>query len=142
MLVINDINLFQHSVVLHIEISHLICTANQMAGFYVKCNTGLKWIKQATSVLPNITLIAKITHLKIWKYLLNVTKVEARDVTIVSYIYNLQTTVFKYILLFYIFIFSYFFLDCCLIISDIYFSWAIGYFFEFTFTSETLFTLL
>ena len=64
MLVLNDINLFQPSVAFHTEISYLICTAIQMACFYVKCNTGLKWVKQATSVLPNITLIAKITHLK------------------------------------------------------------------------------
>ena len=34
---------FQPSVTFHIEASHLICIANQMAGFYVKFNTGLKW---------------------------------------------------------------------------------------------------
>ena len=27
------------------QTSHLIYTANQMAGFYMECNTGLKWIK-------------------------------------------------------------------------------------------------
>ena len=26
------------------ETSHLFCTANQMAGFYMECNTGLKWV--------------------------------------------------------------------------------------------------
>ena len=29
----------------HIETSQLIRTANQMTGFYKKCNTGLKWVK-------------------------------------------------------------------------------------------------
>ena len=38
-------NPFQPSVVFHIETSHLICTANQITGFYVKCNPGLKWVK-------------------------------------------------------------------------------------------------
>ena len=34
---------FQPSVVFHIENNHLTCSANQMNGFYIKCNTGLKW---------------------------------------------------------------------------------------------------
>ena len=34
---------FIPSVAFHIETSHLICRANQMTGFYIKCNTGLKW---------------------------------------------------------------------------------------------------
>ena len=34
---------FQPSVAFHIETRHLICTANQMTGFYMKCNTGLEW---------------------------------------------------------------------------------------------------
>ena len=33
---------FQCSIAFHIETSHLICTANQMIGFYMKCNTDLK----------------------------------------------------------------------------------------------------
>ena len=33
---------FQPRVVFYIETSHLIYTANQMTGFYMKCNTGLK----------------------------------------------------------------------------------------------------
>ena len=40
-----QINQFQPSVTFRIETSHLICTANQMTGFYMKCNTGLKWVK-------------------------------------------------------------------------------------------------
>ena len=34
-----DINLFHSSVLFHKETNHLICTANQVAGFYMKCNT-------------------------------------------------------------------------------------------------------
>ena len=40
-------NLFTHFSLLlrfQIETSHLICTANQLTGFYMKCNTGLKWV--------------------------------------------------------------------------------------------------
>ena len=35
----------QPSVAFHIEISHLICQANQMTGFYMKCSTGLIWVR-------------------------------------------------------------------------------------------------
>ena len=35
----------QPSDVSHIETSHLIHSANQMAGFYMKHNNGLKWVK-------------------------------------------------------------------------------------------------
>ena len=43
----NEINLslvapYQSSVAFYIDTSHLICTANQMTGFCLKCNTGLK----------------------------------------------------------------------------------------------------
>ena len=37
---------FQFSVTFHIEHSHLICSANQMTGFYMKCNAGLKRVKR------------------------------------------------------------------------------------------------
>ena len=39
------INPFQSTVTFHIETNHLICTANQMTGFYMKCKTGVKWVK-------------------------------------------------------------------------------------------------
>ena len=45
-------NQFYPIVVFHIETSHLICSANQMTFFYMKCNTGMKWVKR-----------------KCWKYL-------------------------------------------------------------------------
>ena len=41
-----DINPFQLNVVFHIENSHLFCIANQMAGFYMRCNIVLKKVKQ------------------------------------------------------------------------------------------------
>ena len=41
-----EINPFQLSDVSHIETSHLIYTANQMTGFYMKCNTDLRWVKK------------------------------------------------------------------------------------------------
>ena len=39
-----DFNPFQPSVAFHIETIHLICSASKMTGFYLKLNTGLKWI--------------------------------------------------------------------------------------------------
>ena len=33
------------SVAFHIETGHLICSANQMTGFYMKRSAGLKWVK-------------------------------------------------------------------------------------------------
>ena len=41
-----NFNPFQPSVALHRETSHLICAANQMNGFYIECNTLLKWVIQ------------------------------------------------------------------------------------------------
>ena len=38
---------FQLNVVFDIETSHLICFANKMTGFYIKCNSGLKWVQKA-----------------------------------------------------------------------------------------------
>ena len=35
---------FSLSVAFHIETSHLICIANQMTDFNMKCITGLKWV--------------------------------------------------------------------------------------------------
>ena len=37
---------FQPSVTFHRKTSHLICCSNQMACFYMKCNTGLKWVNR------------------------------------------------------------------------------------------------
>ena len=37
-------NSFQAKVAFHIETCHLTCNANQVAGFYLKRNNGLKWV--------------------------------------------------------------------------------------------------
>ena len=37
------VSLFRPIAAFYIETSHLICTANQITGFHIKCNTGLKW---------------------------------------------------------------------------------------------------
>ena len=39
---LNFLNAFYFSVAFHVETNHLICGANQMTGFYMKCNTELK----------------------------------------------------------------------------------------------------
>ena len=39
------VNLFQPNDTCHKETSHLVCTAKQMTGFYMKYNIGLKWVK-------------------------------------------------------------------------------------------------
>ena len=38
------VNPFQPSVAFYTKTSHMICGVNRMTGFYIKCNTGLKWI--------------------------------------------------------------------------------------------------
>ena len=40
-----NLNPFQPSVTFHIKTSHLFCRATQMIGFYMQCNTRLKWVK-------------------------------------------------------------------------------------------------
>ena len=34
------------NVIFHMETSHLTCCVNQTAGFNMKCNTGLKYVKE------------------------------------------------------------------------------------------------
>ena len=43
----------QPNVAFHIETSHLIYTANQMTGLYMKCNGGLKWVNLTCRILVN-----------------------------------------------------------------------------------------
>ena len=38
------VNPFPLLAACHMETSHLICTANQMTGFYMKCNNWWKWV--------------------------------------------------------------------------------------------------
>ena len=44
-----ELNPFQPSVASHIETRHLFYRAKQMTGFYMKCNTGLKWGKMVSN---------------------------------------------------------------------------------------------
>ena len=44
--VFKELNQFKPNVAFHLKNSHVICRANQMTGFYMKCNTGLKWLNQ------------------------------------------------------------------------------------------------
>ena len=37
-------SLLQPNFAFFIETSHFMCAANQMTGFYIKCNSGLKWV--------------------------------------------------------------------------------------------------
>ena len=37
---------FERSVAFSTEANHLICTASHITGFYMQCNTGLKWVKR------------------------------------------------------------------------------------------------
>ena len=46
-------NPFQASVAFHIKTSNLIWTANQMTCFYLKSNTGLKWVKTFVKVFSS-----------------------------------------------------------------------------------------
>ena len=41
----NRVNPFQLSVMFHVEASHVFYRAKQMTGFYMKRNTGVKWVK-------------------------------------------------------------------------------------------------
>ena len=43
----------QSSVAFHTETSHLIYTANKMTGFYIKCNSGLRWVNSTCRILIN-----------------------------------------------------------------------------------------
>ena len=54
---------FPPGVTFQIETSYFICTANQMTGFYLKCSTGLKWIKcklKRSAQMKSTTLIIRI----------------------------------------------------------------------------------
>ena len=44
---------FQSIVVFHVETSHFLSGANQMTGFYVECNTEMKWVKARHCYIRN-----------------------------------------------------------------------------------------
>ena len=43
----------QPSAAFHIETTDLFYIANQMTGFYMKCNSGLKWVNWTCRILIN-----------------------------------------------------------------------------------------
>ena len=52
-LVWDPLNSYQPRAAFHIGTSHLICSANQVTGFCMKCNPGLKWVKvKSREILP------------------------------------------------------------------------------------------
>ena len=54
-------NPLQPSVAFHAENSRLIYTANQVTGFYMKCNTGLKWFNVISKCMQlNVERISDI----------------------------------------------------------------------------------
>ena len=55
------LNLFPPCVAFYIKTSHIICKTKYMTGFYIKCNTVLKWLK------TNIFTVSKVTevHLRL-----------------------------------------------------------------------------
>ena len=63
---LDSINPFQPSVAFHMETSYLICTANQMTGFHMKCNTGLKLVKRHWSGCSKIKQILYLTPKTSW----------------------------------------------------------------------------
>ena len=48
-----NLNPFQPSVTFYIKTSQLFCRATQMTGFYMQCNTGLKWVSTFNGILLN-----------------------------------------------------------------------------------------
>ena len=46
-------NSLQANIAFHAKNSHLFCTTNQVTGFCMKCNTGLKWVKGNTGNKQN-----------------------------------------------------------------------------------------
>ena len=62
------IKLFQPSVIFHIETTHLFCYVKQMTGFYMKCNTTLKWINEGLKcnwkvmISPAKTYLFKVSN--------------------------------------------------------------------------------
>ena len=57
---LKHVDSFHPSVALHIKTSRLICIANQMTGFYMKCNAGLKWLKTRIFFEGSITFLLEV----------------------------------------------------------------------------------
>ena len=66
---IKKINSFQPSIACLVESSYLICNANRMTGFYMKCKTGLKWVN-VMSYIRGDSILEEILWRKMWTVLL------------------------------------------------------------------------
>ena len=55
---------FLPSFAFHLEASHLICSVNQMIGFYMKSNTEMKWVKSTYRVLKFFAGELKLVSVK------------------------------------------------------------------------------
>ena len=51
---------FQPSFVFHKETSHMICNANQMSVFYMKCNTRLEWVNFSNTNQDSRTAVLRV----------------------------------------------------------------------------------
>ena len=54
------LNPFQLNVPFHIETSHLIYSANQLTGFYIRFNTGLKCVASVRSNISTVNHMFKV----------------------------------------------------------------------------------
>ena len=68
------VNPFQPIVAFHIETSHLFCSARQMASFYMKRNTGLKWVNNSVFPTSNKTKTVDLILFKFYFASKNISK--------------------------------------------------------------------
>ena len=53
------VNPFQFIIAFHIEASHLLCSTNEMTGFYMKFDTDLNWVKERRTKLEDVVQLFK-----------------------------------------------------------------------------------
>ena len=73
---IGQIKQFKPSVAFCIKTSHLICCVNQVNGFYMKCNTGLKWFTYLYSIWNRFFEVfwlrkSELTYLNLFEFQTN-----------------------------------------------------------------------
>ena len=77
--IIVHFNPFQFSVAFHIETSQLICAANQMIVFYMKCNSGMNWVNHFFCLAK-----PKASELKRWWLYGNYKSINCSKLTIIT----------------------------------------------------------
>ena len=77
--IIVHFNPFQFSVAFHIETSQLICAANQMIVFYMKCNSGMNWVNHFFCLAK-----PKASELKRWWLYGNYKSIKCSKLTIIT----------------------------------------------------------